>query len=150
MRYLGLDLGTKTLGMAITDKTGTIASVLKVVRFNANDFQTAAEETLKVINEKEITKIALGLPKNMDNSCGFASSRSLEFKSILETMTTVPITLIDERLSTIEAENILIGADVSRNKRKKVIDGVAAQIILETFMKMEDLNMNEKKNNFLQ
>ena len=142
MRYLGLDLGTKTLGVAITDKTGTIARVLKVVRFNNEDYEFALNEVLKLIEEYEIKKIALGLPKNMNNSCGFASDRSLNFKKLLETKTSVPIYLIDERLSTTEAENILINADVSREKRKKVIDGVAAQIILETFMKMEE-NIHE-------
>ncbi len=76
----------------------------------------------------------------MDNSCGFASKRSLEFKNILESMTDVPIILVDERLTTLEAENILISADVRRENRKKVIDGLAAQIILETFIKMEENN----------
>lgn len=138
MRYLGLDLGTKTLGMAISDKTGTIAHVLKVVHFKMNDYRIALEETLKVIEEYSITKIALGLPKNMDNSLGFASSRSLEFKKMLEEKIDIPVFLIDERLTTMEAEAILISGDLSRKKRKKVIDGVAAQIILETFMKLEE------------
>lgn len=138
MRYLGLDLGTKTLGIAITDKTGTIASILKVVRFNTNDYETAARAVIDILNDYDISKIALGLPKNMNNTCGFASTRSLEFKKLLETKTDIPIYLIDERLSTTEAENILISTDMSREKRKKVIDGVAAQIILETFMKMEE------------
>jgi len=139
MRYLGLDLGTKTLGVAISDKTNTLASVLTVIHFNSNDFETASEELLKVMNNYEIAKIVLGLPKNMNNTCGFATERSLKFKSILEAKTDIPIYLLDERLSTIEAENILLSADMSRKRRKKVIDGVAAQIILETFMKKEGL-----------
>lgn len=139
MRYLGLDLGTKTLGVAITDKTRTLASVLTVIRFDSNDFEHAANELLKLMNDYEISKIALGLPKNMNNSCGFATERSLKFKEILESKTNIPIYLIDERLSTLEAENILLSADMSRKKRKKVIDGVAAQIILETFIRREGL-----------
>lgn len=139
MRYLGLDLGTKTLGVAISDKTNTLASVLTVIHFNSNDFETAANLLIDIINNYEISKIVLGLPKNMNNSSGFATKRSLDFKSILETKTDIPIYLLDERLSTIEAENILLSADMSRKKRKKVIDGVAAQIILETFMKKEGL-----------
>ncbi len=142
MRYLGLDLGTKTLGMAITDKTKTFASMLKVVRFQNEDYKQAITEVLKVIEENDIEKIALGLPKNMDSSLGFASERSLNFKKLLEKETSIPIILVDERLSTIEAENILLEADLSRGRRKKVIDGVAAQIILETFIKMEE-NKNE-------
>lgn len=142
MRYLGLDLGTKTLGVAITDKTGTISRVLTTIRFNKEDYETALKEVVKIVNEYQISKIALGLPKNMDNSCGFASERSLKFKQMLEKELNIPIILIDERLSTTEAENILLNADLSREKRKKVIDGVAAQIILETFIRREE-NKNE-------
>ncbi len=140
MRYLGLDLGTKTLGIAITDKSKMLANMLKVVRFKAEDYNEAVIEVLKVLEEYDIEKIALGLPKNMDNSLGFASKRSLNFKKLLEEKTDIPIILVDERLSTMEAENILLEADLSREKRKKVIDGVAAQIILETFIKMEEKN----------
>ena len=142
MRYLGLDLGTKSLGVAITDRSLTIASVLKVIKFSSNDYNYALNEVLNILNEYEISKIALGLPKNMNNSCGFASERSMNFKKLLEEKTSIPVYLVDERLSTTEAENILVMADMSREKRKKVIDGVAAQIILETFMKMEE-NRND-------
>ena len=138
MRYLGLDLGTKTLGVAITDKTKTIARVLKVIHFKNEDYDTALKEVIKIVEEYNIKKIALGLPKNMNNSYGFASERSLKFKEKLEKLTDIPIILIDERLSTIEAENILLSADISREKRKKVIDGIAAEIILETLIKKEE------------
>jgi len=137
MRYLGLDLGTKTLGVAITDKTRTLASFLKVIRFNSEDYLYAADEIIKIINEYEITKIALGLPKNMNNTLGFASERSLKFKEILESKVNIPIVLVDERLTSKEAENILISGDMRRDRRKKVIDGIAATIILETFLNME-------------
>ncbi len=137
MRYLGLDLGTKTLGVALTDKTRTIASFLKVIRFPKEDYNVAVSEVLKLLKEYEIAKIALGNPKNMNNSAGFASSRSLNFKRLLEEQTSIPIYLVDERLSTKEAEEYLLEADISRQKRKKVIDGLAAEIILETFLKME-------------
>lgn len=138
MRYLGLDLGTKTLGVAITDKTGTIARFLRVIRFKNQDYEFAANEVLPIIKEYKISKIALGFPKNMNNSCGFASERSLNFKKILESLTDIPIILIDERLTTKEAENILLNANISREKRKKVIDGLAAEIILNTFLRMEE------------
>ena len=138
MRYLGLDLGTKTLGVAITDKTRTIARVLKVIHFKSEDYDTALKEVIKIVEEYDIKKIALGLPKNMNNSYGFASERSLKFKEKLEKLIDIPIILIDERLSTIEAENILLSADISREKRKKVIDGIAAEIILETLIKKEE------------
>ena len=140
LRYLGLDLGTKTLGVAISDKTRTIASVLTVIRFRENDYDYAINEVLKIIKEYNISKIVLGLPKNMNNSLGFASTRSTNFKEKLESKTDIPVILVDERLTTVLAQNILIGADVRREKRKKVIDGVSAQIILESYMKMEDKN----------
>lgn len=141
MRYLGLDLGTKTLGMALTDRSKTIASVLKVFRFPKENYELAVLEVLNILEQYEVEKIILGLPKNMNNSLGFASERSLHFKKLLETKTEVPIYLVDERLSTLEAENILLDASLSREKRKKIIDGVSAQIILETYIK------KEKKNN---
>lgn len=135
MRYLGLDLGTKTLGIAISDRLMTIANPYKTIRFN--DVNQAVDEVIKIIKEEGISEIALGLPKNMDNSEGFASDRSKSFKSLLEAKTDVPITLVDERLSTCEAEKYLINADVKRKKRKDLIDAVAASVILNTFINMK-------------
>ena len=137
MRVLGLDLGTKTVGVAISDKTNTIASGLKVIKFDESSYNDMLEEIKQIIDKYSITNIALGLPKNMDNSLGFASQRSIEFKKKLEKITNVKIDLVDERLSTKEAENILITADLSRKKRKKVIDSVAATIILDTYLKVK-------------
>ena len=139
MRYLGLDLGTKTCGVAISDKTNTLASFMKVIRFKFEDYESIIPELKQIIEEKNITEIALGLPKNMDNSCGFAAQRSLKFKELLEKNIDIKINLIDERLTTTQAENILIGMDKSREKRKKVIDGVAATLILETFIREKEL-----------
>lgn len=138
MRYLGLDLGTKTLGVAITDTTGSIARPLKVIHFPKEDYGIVLSELKNILDEYDISKIALGLPKNMDGTVGFASERSLKFKEMIESMTDIPVTLVDERLTTVLAENILLEADVSRKKRKSVIDGVAAVLILETLLKMEE------------
>lgn len=133
MRYLGLDLGTKTLGLAITDKLGIISSPYKVLRYNNID--ELINELLIIINEEEVDELVLGLPKNMDNSMGFASERSLKFKELLEKKTTKKIHLVDERLSTVEAERFLISTDTSRMKRKKIIDAYAANVILDTYLK---------------
>lgn len=133
MRYLGLDLGTKTLGLAITDKLGIISSPYKVLRYS--DINVLVEELLGIIKEEEIDELVLGLPKNMNNSIGFAGERSLEFKELLSKKCDLPIHLVDERLSTMEAEKFLISSDTSREKRKKVIDAYAASIILDTFLK---------------
>lgn len=133
MRLLGLDLGTKTLGLAISDKTNTIASPYKTLIFK--NYEDILNELKTIIIEKEVTKIILGYPKNMDNSLGFAASRTHNFQNFLKSHFDLPIILVDERLSTTEAENILISTDTSRMKRKQIIDAYAAAIILDTYMK---------------
>lgn len=135
MRYLGLDLGTKTLGIAISDKTNTLASPLKTIRFNEEDYSSVILELTKIIKDNEITEIALGLPKNMNSSEGFAAKRSKNFSELLEEHIGVPVTFIDERLSSVEAHNILMNLGKNNQKRKKVVDEIAAMIILENFMK---------------
>ncbi len=137
MRCLGLDLGTKTLGLAISDQLNIIASPYKVLHWDGTDYQQLYKDLDNIIKENAITNLVLGLPKNMNNTLGFAAERSLKFKESLESRYNLPVTLIDERLSTVEATNYLIEADVSRKKRKKVIDGVAASIILDTYLKMK-------------
>ena len=137
MRYLGLDLGTKTVGVAISDKTNTIASNLKVINYTSQTKEAMLQEICDLINTYHITHVVLGLPKNMDNSLGFASQRSLDFQKELAQKCDVQIELLDERLTTVQAENILLDADLSRKKRKKVIDGVAATIILDTYLRMK-------------
>ncbi|MBR4262080.1 MAG: Holliday junction resolvase RuvX [Bacilli bacterium] len=133
MRYLGLDLGSKTLGMALSDKTGLIATSLKIVRHN-EEYDKLVDEVLKVVDEYQVEGIVLGLPKNMNNSIGFKGELSIEFKEKLEEVLSIPVILEDERLTTKEAENILISNDTSRKKRKKVIDSMAASIILQSYL----------------
>ncbi len=135
MRYLGLDLGTKTLGIAITDKLGLIANPLKTLKFN--NYDDLLEPLKNIFEEYEIEEVALGLPKNMDNSLGFASERSLKFKEFLENHFNIKIFLVDERLSTVEAEKYLLDADMSRSNRKEHIDAVAASVILNTYIRMK-------------
>lgn len=133
MKCLGMDLGTKTLGLALSDKDGIIAYPYKLIKFTS--YEEAALEVIKIIDKEKIDVLVLGLPKNMNNTLGFASQRSLNFKKILEEKTNLEIVLIDERLSTVEAENILINDDVKRKKRKEVIDELSATIILETYLR---------------
>ena len=83
MRYLGLDLGTKTLGVSLSDRLGLIASTYKTIRFNENDYESALKELEEIISEFKVEKIVLGLPKNMNNSLGFASERSMNFKKMI-------------------------------------------------------------------
>jgi len=133
MRYLGLDLGTKTLGVAISDKIGIIANALTIIRHN-EDFDYLVDELKKIIVEKEVDEIVLGLPKNMNNTIGERGEMILKFKEMLESNFSLPIHLEDERLTTRVAENILISADVSRKKRKQVIDKMAATVILQSYL----------------
>ncbi len=137
MRCLGLDLGTKTLGIAISDKLNMIASPLKVLRWDGENYNLLFQELDGIIKDNSITDLVLGLPKNMNNSLGFAAERSMNFKDALEKRYQLKVVLIDERLSTVEATNYLLEADMSRKKRKKVVDEVAASIILDTYLKMK-------------
>lgn len=133
MKHLGMDLGTKTLGLATSDKLGIIASPYKLIRYH--DLDLLINELLTIINEEKIEVLVLGYPKNMDNTLGFAVKRTLEFKELLQKKCHLPLHLIDERLSTVEAEQMLIDANVSRKKRKNIIDEVSASIILDTYLR---------------
>ena len=133
MKTLGMDLGTKTLGLAVSDKLGIIANPYKTLRYN--DIDELVEDVSKLIDELHIEALVLGYPKNMNNSLGEATLRTDVFKEKLENVTELPINIIDERLSTVEAEKYLIGAVMSRKNRKEVIDSVAASIILDTYLK---------------
>ena len=134
MRYLGLDLGTKTLGVAVSDKTGLIATSLTILRHD-NDYDFLIEELKKIIKEKEIETIVLGLPKNMNNTIGERANATILFKEKLENKVNIPIVLEDERLTTKIAESTLIRENnLSRKKRKKIIDGTSAVIILQSYL----------------
>ena len=132
MRYLGLDLGKKTLGLAISDRTGLIASFYKSIRYENED--KLISELKDIIKREKIDILVLGFPKNMDNSEGFRAIETLEFKEKLEQEIDKDIVLQDERLSTRMAENVLIDADLSRKKRKNIIDGVSAVVILQAYL----------------
>ena len=133
MRILGLDLGTKTLGVAVSDNLEIIASKYGTLTFNSGDYDDALNKLKPVIDEFKITTVVLGLPKNMNNTLGFASQRSLNFKEKLENIG-LTVILQDERLSSVEANNILIKGDTSRKKRKKSVDTLAAVIILQSYL----------------
>ncbi len=133
MRYLGLDLGSRTLGMAVSDALGIIASSYKIVRHN-EEYDRLLEEVQATVEEKKIEAIVLGLPKNMNNTIGPKGELSFQFKEKLENKLGIPVYLEDERLTTKQAENILINNDTSRKKRKKVIDSMAATIILQSYL----------------
>lgn len=133
MRYLGLDLGTKTIGLAISDKTGLIASSYEVLRHDNNP-NDCLDELKSIVESLNVEALVLGLPKNMNNILGERAEETIKFKKILEEQLKLPVYLEDERLTTKSAESLLIKGDTSRKKRKKVIDKVAATIILQSFL----------------
>lgn len=137
MRYLGIDLGSKTVGLAISDTTLTIASSLKTIFFKDENYSSTIDEIKEVIKEYNINKIILGLPKNMNNTLGERANITIKYKELLEASINIPIILFDERLTSVISNSILIEADISRKKRKKKVDSIAAQIILQDYLNKE-------------
>ena len=137
MRYLGLDLGTRTLGISISDTTMTIASALKTIRFEENDYDSLILELENIISEYNISKIVLGFPKNMNNTIGERCETTVEFQKKLIEHFKIEVVLQDERLTTVQATNYMLEADISRKKRKKKVDALAANIILQTYLDRE-------------
>ena len=133
MKYLGLDLGTKTLGLAISDPLGMIATSYKILRHD-EDYDSLIPLLEKEITDNRIDGLVLGFPKNMNNSVGERGTIALEFKEKLEKAFKLPVHMQDERMTTMQAERILISNDTSRKKRKKVIDSLAATIILQSYL----------------
>ena len=133
MKYIGLDLGTRTLGVAFSDPLGLVARSHTIIR-HEEDYEKLVMEVEKLMKEENASAIVLGLPKMMNNKVGERALKSYEFKKMLEEKLGVEVFLEDERLSTKEAENLLISNDTSRKKRKKVIDSLAATIILQSFL----------------
>ena len=136
MRYLGLDLGTRSLGIALSDKTGIVASFYKNIHYN--DLDKLFVELLEIIEKEKVEKIVLGFPKNMNNSIGERAEETIKFKQLLEEKSNKEVILEDERLTTKLDESVLIEADLSRKKRKKVIDGLSAVVILQSYLDRKD------------
>ena len=134
MRCLGLDLGSKTLGIAISDRTNCIASIYKTLTFSDGDYGSLTLPLREIIESEGIDTLVLGLPKNMNNSLGTRAMITLEFKDRLERELGIPVIMEDERLTSVISNNVLINADVSRKKRKKHVDGMAAVIILQGYL----------------
>lgn len=126
---MGLDLGTKTIGIAVSDGMGSVASPLTTLK--RGKFSVDAAKLLEAIAERQITGIVLGLPLNMDGSEGPRCQSTRAFARNLERLTDLPIGFWDERLSTVAAERALLEADTSRRRRAEVIDHVAAAYILQ-------------------
>ena len=132
-RIMGIDYGKVRIGIALTDLLKTIASPYE--DYKSVSLQKDVEYFVKLVKEKEVEKIVLGLPLNMDGSEGERAKRTRIFGEMLEKACSVPVVYQDERLSSVEAENYLLDGDVRRDKRKNLIDKVAATIILEDYLR---------------
>jgi putative Holliday junction resolvase len=134
MRILGLDLGSRTIGIAISDPLGIIASGIETYRFNEERYDLALERVATVCKEKKVEMIVLGYPKHMNGDIGDRAKLCEEFKEKLEQSLQLRVVLVDERWTTKLAESRLLEADISRKKRKKVIDKMAAVVILQNYL----------------
>ena len=135
MRILGLDYGSKTVGVAISDPLGITAQGVETIwRKQENHLRQTLARIEELVSEYHVEKIVLGYPKNMNNTIGERAQKSLEFKEMLETRTGLEVIMWDERLTTIEANEILIESGVRREDRKKVIDKIAATLILQSYL----------------
>ncbi len=135
MRIMGLDFGSKTVGVAVCGPLGLTAQGLETItRKEENKLRHTCQRIETLIQEYEITSIILGYPKNMDDSIGERAQKTEEFKKMLERRTGLSVILWDERLTTVEADQILRESGVPKTERKKVIDKVAAEIILQSYL----------------
>ena len=134
-RILGLDYGTKTVGVAISDPLLLTAQEFETItRERASALRHTLVRIKEICEEYQVEKIVLGYPRNMDDSEGFRCEDTIEFKKLLEKRVDIPIELVDERLTTVYADEILEESGVAKKDRKKVIDQIAAAIILQDYL----------------
>lgn len=131
---MGLDLGTRTLGISLSDSTQTIASSYATIHFPDSDYEVLLPKIKKLVQEQGVEYIVLGFPKNMNNTVGERGKTTIAFQQKLKQYLNIEVILQDERLSTVEATHYLLEADLSRKKRKQKVDYVAANIILQTYL----------------
>ena len=144
MRVLGLDYGTKTVGVAVSDELGWTAQALETItRKDKNKLRKTLARIEELVNTYSIEKIVLGYPKHMNNDEGERCAETEDFKAMLERRTGLPVILQDERMSTVSAERILIEGGVRRENRKDYVDKMAAAFILQTYL--ERMNYEQEK-----
>ncbi|QFT89970.1 Putative Holliday junction resolvase [Bacillus sp. THAF10] len=134
MRILGLDVGSKTVGVAVSDEMGWTAQGLETIKIDEAVNNLGFKRLKQIIAEYKPEKVVIGLPKNMNGSVGPRGEASQAYGAKLTEKTGLPVIYWDERLSTVAAERILLTADVSRKKRKQVIDKMAAVVILQGYL----------------
>lgn len=140
MRILGVDYGTKRIGLAVTDESGLIAQPLRSIQNNGDE--CAARHIAEVAKAYNVSLIVVGIPRRTDNRTSVTERRSASFASLLSEVSGLPVELLDERFTTSIAERLLIEADLSRRKRKRLRDAVAAAIILQGYIERKTASSN--------
>ena len=135
MREMGLDVGSKTVGVAISDPLGFTAQGVEIIKINEEAKEFGFDRLGELVKEYQVDKFVVGLPKNMNNTEGPRVEASKAYGDKIKEIFNLPVDYQDERLTTVQAERMLVEqADVSRDKRKKVIDKLAAQLILQNYL----------------
>lgn len=143
MRIMGLDYGSKTIGVAVSDSLGFTAQGVEIVRRKSeNKLRQSLARLEQLIEEYKVEEIVLGFPKNMNNTIGDRAQKTMEFKEILEKRTGLPVTMWDERLTTVEADRTMTEALIKREERKLYVDKLAAVFILQGYL---DFLSNQKQ-----
>ncbi|MBR0230429.1 MAG: Holliday junction resolvase RuvX [Erysipelotrichaceae bacterium] len=133
-KVIGLDLGSRTCGVALSDILGMVASPVETIRFEENDYETACDKVVEIIKKNNVKKAVLGLPKHMNGDVGIRGEISIMFKEMLEESCGVEVILWDERLTTVSAQKSMIASNMNRQKRRKMVDTMAAVIILQSYL----------------
>lgn len=146
MRILGLDFGTKTVGVAVSDPLGFTAQGVEIIRRKEdNKLRQTLARIEELVEEYRVETIVLGYPKNMNNTIGDRAEKSKEFGEMLERRTGLPVVMWDERLTTVSANNILMESKVRREDRKEYVDKVAAVIILQGYLDMLSIKKKQEE-----
>ncbi|WP_179395986.1 Holliday junction resolvase RuvX [Lacticaseibacillus absianus] len=135
MRLMGLDVGSRTVGVALSDPLGWTAQGLEIIRINEDKADFGLDRVAEIVAQYTVTEFVVGLPKNMNNTLGPRAEKSQAYGQMLKERFGLPVAFTDERLTTVEASRMLIEeADASRKRQKQVIDKLAAQMILQNYL----------------
>ena len=134
MRYIGLDLGSRTLGVAISDEMGILARAYDTLRFRDDDYEKAIEYTIDICKKEKVSTVVLGLPKHMNGDEGVRAQISFDFKAEIEKRSDIKVVLMDERLTTVIVDKAMISANVRRKDRHEKKDEMAAVVILQNYL----------------
>ena len=148
-KIMGLDLGSKTCGVALSDSLQMIATGKETIRFEEDDYQSALKKACEIIKENKVETVVLGLPKHMNGDEGIRADISKKFKEMLEQAVDVKVILWDERLTTVSAQKSMIASNMNRVKRHKMIDTMAAVIILQSYLDAKSQERNTMDDNIL-